>query len=80
MQVGTAIPLELEPYNSSTEIQPVVLQFPLLRLLPPAAEVQPKSKAKTVKKSTTTKTTKKSLNKPTVTKSGSKSATRFKAA
>ena len=45
--------LELEPRNSSTETQPVVLQFPLLRLLPPATGVQPKSKkAKTVKKST----------------------------
>ena len=72
--------LELEPRNSSTETQPVVLQFPLLRLLPPATGVQPKSKAKTAKNSTTTKTTKKSLNKPTVTKSGSKSGTRFKAA
>jgi hypothetical protein len=55
--------LELEPHNSSTEIQPVVLQFPSLRLLPPATGVQPKSKAKTAKKSTplkgkTTKTSK----------------------
>ena len=39
--------LELEPRNSSTETQPVVLQFPSLRLLPPAALVQPKFKAKT---------------------------------
>lgn len=74
--------LKLEPHNSSTETQPqpVLLQFPSLRLLPSATKVQPKSKAKTVKKSTTTKTTNKSLNKPTVTKSGSKSDTRFKAA
>ncbi|MCC5655120.1 hypothetical protein LC609_36290 [Nostoc sp. XA013] len=49
--------LELEPHNSSTETQPVVLQFPSLRLLPPAAKVQPKSKAKTVKPKST-KTTK----------------------
>lgn len=45
--------LELEPHNSSIETQPVVLQFPSLRLLPPATKVQPKSKAKTTKKSTT---------------------------
>lgn len=44
--------LELEPHNSFTETQLVVLQFPSLRLLPPATEVQPKSKAKTAKKST----------------------------
>ncbi|QFS52227.1 hypothetical protein [Nostoc sphaeroides] len=44
--------LELEPRNSSTETQPVVLQFPSLRLLPRATEVQPKSLAKTSKKST----------------------------
>lgn len=45
--------LELESHNSSTKTQPVVLQFPSLRLLPPATGVQPKSKkAKTVKKST----------------------------
>ncbi|HYW18864.1 MAG TPA: hypothetical protein VE956_06020 [Nodularia sp. (in: cyanobacteria)] len=54
--------LELEPHNSSTETQLVVLQFPSLRLLPPATGVQPKSKAKTVKpkstKTTNTKTTK----------------------
>lgn len=53
--------LELEPHNSSTETQPVVLQFPSLRLLPPATGVQ--SKAKTANKSTplkgkTTKTSK----------------------
>jgi hypothetical protein len=48
--------LELEPHNSSTETQPVVLQFPSLRLLPPATGVQPKSKAKTAK-GKTTKTT-----------------------
>lgn len=72
--------LELEHHNSYTKTQPVVLQFPSLRLLPPAPVVEPKSKAKTAKKSTTSKTTKKSLNKPTVTKSGSKSGTRFKAA
>ncbi|MCC5619011.1 hypothetical protein LC605_28805 [Nostoc sp. CHAB 5836] len=47
--------LELEPRNSSTETQPVVLQFPSLRLLPPAAQVQSKSKAKTTKKSTSLK-------------------------
>ena len=45
--------LELEPHNSSTETQSVVLQFPSLRLLPPATGVQPKYKAKTAKKSTT---------------------------
>ncbi|MBC6431928.1 hypothetical protein FM036_14515 [Nostoc sp. HG1] len=55
--------LELEPHNSSTETQPVILQFPSLRLLPPATGVQPKSKAKTANKSTplkgkTTKTSK----------------------
>ncbi|MHC5761491.1 hypothetical protein [Nostoc sp.] len=72
--------LKLEPHNSSTETQPVVLQFPLLRLLPPATGVQPKSLAKTAKNSTTTKTTKKSLNKPTVTKQKILSGTRFKAA
>jgi len=72
--------LELEPRNSSTETQPVVLQFPLLRLLPPATGVQPKSLAKTANNSTTTKTTKKSLNKPTVTKQKILSGTRFKAA
>ncbi|MHC5826548.1 MAG: hypothetical protein ACYT04_64460, partial [Nostoc sp.] len=72
--------LELEPRNSSTETQPVVLQFPLLRLLPPATGVQPKSLAKTAKNSTTTKTIKKSLNKPTVTKQKILSGTRFKAA
>ncbi|AUB43387.1 hypothetical protein COO91_09562 (plasmid) [Nostoc flagelliforme CCNUN1] len=54
--------LELEPHNSSTKTQPVVLQFPSQRLLPRATEVQPKSLAKTAKKSTplkgkTTKTT-----------------------
>ncbi|MDF5739077.1 hypothetical protein [Nostoc sp. S13] len=55
---------ELESHNSSTKTQPVVLQFPSLRLLPPVTGVQPKSKkAKTVKKSTllkgkTTKTSK----------------------
>lgn len=49
--------LELEPQNSSTEIQPVVLQFPSLRLLPPATGVQPKAKAKTTKPKST-KTTK----------------------
>ena len=70
--------LELEPYNSSTETQPVVLQFPSLRLLPPGTGVQP-NKAKTTKPKTT-KTTKNSLNKPTVTKSGSKSGTRKKSA
>jgi hypothetical protein len=47
--------LELEPHNSSTETQPVILQFPSLRLLPPATGVQPKSKAKTAKKSTSLK-------------------------
>jgi hypothetical protein len=47
--------LELEPRNSSTKTQPVILQFPSLRLLPPVTGVQPKSKAKTAKKSTTTK-------------------------
>ncbi|MCC5619403.1 hypothetical protein LC605_30955 [Nostoc sp. CHAB 5836] len=47
--------LELEPHNSFIETQPVVLQFPLLRLLPPAAQVQSKSKAKTAKKSTSLK-------------------------
>ena len=79
--------LELEPHNSSTETQPVVLQFPSLRLLPPAPVVQPKSKAKTAKpKSTkttntkTTKPTKQSLTKPTVTEQKSKPGTRFKAA
>jgi hypothetical protein len=55
--------LELESHNSSTETQPVILQFPSLRLLPPATGVQPKSKAKTANKSTplkgkTTKTSK----------------------
>jgi hypothetical protein len=55
--------LELEHHNSYTKTQPVVLQFPSLRLLPPATGVQPKSKAKTTKKSTplkskTTKTSK----------------------
>ena len=55
--------LELEPHNTSTETQPVVLPFPSLRLLPPATGVQPKSKAKTANKSTplkgkTTKTSK----------------------
>ena len=45
--------LELETHNSSTKTQPVVLQFPSLRLLPPATKVQPKSKAKTTNKSTT---------------------------
>lgn len=55
--------LELELHNSSTKTQPVVLQFPSLRLLPPAPVVQPKSKAKTAKKFTplkgkTTKTSK----------------------
>jgi hypothetical protein len=49
--------LELESHNSSTETQPVILQFPSLRLLPPATGVQPKSKAKTVKPKST-KTTK----------------------
>ncbi|BDI20563.1 hypothetical protein ANSO36C_63650 (plasmid) [Nostoc cf. commune SO-36] len=49
--------LELESHNSSTETQPVVLPFPSLRLLPPAAKVQPKSKAKTAKPKST-KTTK----------------------
>ena len=49
--------LELEPHNSSTETQPVVLKFPSLRLLPPATGVQPKSKAKTAKPKST-KTTK----------------------
>ncbi|NJR63394.1 MAG: hypothetical protein HC769_34225 [Cyanobacteria bacterium CRU_2_1] len=46
--------------------QPVVLQFPALRLLPPAAEVQPKSPK--------TKTTKKSTSKPTKTTKQAKSA------
>ncbi len=55
--------LELEHHNSYTKTQPVVLQFPSPRLLPPAPVVQPKSKAKTTKKSTplkskTTKTSK----------------------
>ncbi|MBN3959929.1 hypothetical protein [Nostoc sp. NMS8] len=45
--------LELESHNSSTGIQPVVLQFPSLRLLPPATGVQPKSKAKTAKPKST---------------------------
>ncbi|MCC5666901.1 hypothetical protein LC653_24150 [Nostoc sp. CHAB 5784] len=72
--------LELEPHNSSIETQPVVLQFPSLRLLPPAALVQPKFKAKTAKTTKTTKPTKNSLSKPTVTESRSKSGTRFKAA
>ena len=49
--------LELESHNSSTEIQPVVLPFPSLRLLPPATGVQPKSKAKTALPKST-KTTK----------------------
>lgn len=49
--------LELESHNSPTETQPVVLQFPSLRLLPPATGVQPKSKAKTAKPKST-KTTK----------------------
>ncbi|MHC0068000.1 hypothetical protein ACWATR_34790 [Nostoc sp. UIC 10890] len=70
--------LELEPHNSSTEIQPVVLPFPSLRLLPPATGVQPKSKAKTAKKSTplkgkTTKTSKTTA-KATSTKAPRKSA------
>ncbi|BBD70263.1 hypothetical protein NIES4072_66290 [Nostoc commune NIES-4072] len=82
--------LELEPHNSSTETQPVVLQFPSLRLLPPATKVQPKSKAKTAKttklkstkttKTQTTKGTKQSLTKPTVTEEKSKSGTSKKAA
>ncbi|MBD2249371.1 hypothetical protein [Nostoc sp. FACHB-888] len=82
--------LELEPHNSSTKTQPVVLPFPSLKLLPPATGVQPKSLAKTAKpKSTkttkttntkTTKPTKQSLTKPTVTEQKSKPGTRFKAA
>ena len=79
--------LELELHNSSTKTQPVVFQFPSLRLLPPDPVVQPKFKAKTAKpKSTkttntkTTKPTKLSLTKPTVTEQKSKPGTRFKAA
>ncbi|MEH2327375.1 MAG: hypothetical protein V7K32_28220 [Nostoc sp.] len=82
--------LELEPHNSSTKTQPVVLQLPSLRLLPPAPVVEPKARAKTAKpKSTkttkttntkTTKPTKQSLTKPTVTEQKSKPGTRFKAA
>ncbi|MHC5855349.1 hypothetical protein [Nostoc sp.] len=82
--------LELEPHNSSTKTQPVVLPFPSLRLLSPATGVRPKSKAKTAKpKSTkttkttnpkTTKLTKQSLTKPTVTEQKSKPGTCFKAA
>ncbi|MEJ6485205.1 hypothetical protein N0Y54_28500 [Nostoc punctiforme UO1] len=59
--------LELEPHNSSTEIQPVILPFPSLRLLPPATGVQPKARAtrkSTAKpKSTTTKKSSKPTNK-----------------
>jgi hypothetical protein len=50
--------LELEPHNISTETQPVVLQFPSLRLLPPATGVQPKSKKAKTTKPKTTKTSK----------------------
>ena len=49
--------LETDSYNSSTETQLLVLQFPSIRLLPPATEVQPKFKAKTAKPKST-KTTK----------------------
>jgi hypothetical protein len=73
--------LELEPHNSSTETQPVVLQFPSLRLLPPATGVQPKARAtrkSTAKpKSTTTKKSSKRTNKaatPPRSDSGKKSA------
>ena len=59
--------LELEPRNSSTETQPVVLPFPSLKLLPPATGVQPKARAtrkSTAKpKSTTTKKSSKPTNK-----------------
>jgi hypothetical protein len=59
--------LELESHNSSTETQPVMLQFPSLRLLPPATGVQPKARAtrkSTAKpKSTTTKKSSKPTNK-----------------
>ncbi|MDZ8258999.1 hypothetical protein [Nostoc sp. ChiQUE01b] len=72
--------LELEPHNSSTEIQPVILPFPSLRLLPPATGVQPKARAtrkSTAKpKSTTTKKSSKPTNKaatPLRSDSGKKS-------
>ncbi len=70
--------LELEPHDSSTETQPVVVQFPSLKLLPPAAKVQPKASKTTKPK--TSKPTKNSLNNPTVTESRSKSGMRKKAA
>ncbi|AUB35577.1 hypothetical protein COO91_01467 [Nostoc flagelliforme CCNUN1] len=73
--------LELESHNSSTETQPVVLQFPSLRLLPPATGVQPKARAtrkSTAKpKSTTTNKCSKPTNKaatPPRSDSGKKSA------
>ncbi|ACC85342.1 hypothetical protein [Nostoc punctiforme] len=50
--------LELEHHNSYTKTQPVVLQFPSLRLLPPATGVQPKSKKAKTAKPKTTKTSK----------------------
>ncbi|MBN3907083.1 MAG: hypothetical protein HWQ35_11120 [Nostoc sp. NMS1] len=72
--------LELEPHNSSTETQPVILQFSSLRLLPPATGGQPKARAtrkSTAKpKSTTTKKSSKPTNKaatPLRSDSGKKS-------
>ena len=67
--------LELESHNSSTEIQPVILPFPSLRLLPPAIGVQPKARAtrkSTAKpKSTTTKKSSKPTNKAATRRSDS---------